>query len=77
MYKSITYSLNKEFTWQLKEADHILVAKDKTVFNSRTNRIIKETTCGGSYGYWIGKSFILTSKMNQHVEKITTFELQY
>ena len=66
MYKSIKYSLNKRFKWQLKQANHILVAADKTVMNSKTNRVIKETTCGGSYGYWIGKKFILTTKMNQH-----------
>ena len=77
MYKSITYSLKKEFKWQLKEASHILVASDKTVLNSKTNQTIKETTCGGSYGYWIGKKFILTSKMNQHIEKIAIFELPF
>ena len=77
MYKSINYSLKKRFMWQLKEANHILVAPDKTVLNSKTNRVIRETTCGGSYGYWIGKKFIITSKMNHHIEKIAIFELPF
>ena len=63
--------------WQVKNANHIQVATDKTVINTRTNRVIKEKTNGGSYGYWIGKKFIITSKMNQHVEKIPFYEVPF
>ena len=72
-----TIPTNYDLKWQIKEMPHIQVATDKTVINTKTGRIIKETICGGSYGYWIVKNFILTSKMNQHIEKIATFELLY
>jgi len=63
--------------WQLKNANHIQIATDKTVINTKTNRVINEKTNGGSYGYWIGRDFILTSKMNLHIEKIANFDVPF
>jgi hypothetical protein len=73
------YTLLKNYRmkWQIREANHIQIATDRTVINVKRGRVLKECINGGSYGYWIGKKFILTSKMNDHVEKIANFDIPF
>jgi len=72
-----TIPVNYTLKWQFKNAEHIQVATDKTIINTKTGRVIKETVCGGSYGYWIDRKFILTKKVTEHIEKIAIFDLPY
>lgn len=72
-----TIPINYTLKWQMKTKPHIQISVDKIVINTITGHVIKETICGESYGYWIGRKFILTSKMNQHIEKIANFEVPF
>ena len=56
--------------WQIKHMPHIQVTTCKKLINVRTNREIKETVNGYSKGFWLGRKFVLTGRMNDYVEKI-------
>lgn len=56
--------------WQFKKYNHIKITKDKTIVNTKTDRILKRVVRGYSVGYNIVGNFIILSKINDHVEKI-------
>ena len=57
--------------WRFKNEHSICVTEDSKLFNTKTSRFLKQTVNGGySDGFWIGKKFILTSKINELVELI-------
>ena len=69
--ETVVISSQRNLKWRLKDQPEILISTDRKVYNSKTKRLIKETVNGGySDGFWIGKKFILTSKINEMVELI-------
>lgn len=41
------------------------------IINCKTGKLLKRSISGGySIGYWIGKKFIPTNKLNKYCEKI-------
>ena len=69
--ETVVISSQLNLKWRLKDHPEILISTDRKVYNSKTKRLIKETVNGGySDGFWIGKKFILTSKINEMVELI-------
>jgi hypothetical protein len=63
---SITYSLK----WQFKELPFYKMTGDGKLFNCRTGRIKKECLNGGSYGFWIGKNFVISKDLRKQIELI-------
>lgn len=64
--------------WRLKNEIHIAISTNKTVINTKTGRILKETINGGyTKGYWIGKKFIPTTKMNKFIEIIPNIDCPF
>jgi len=70
--KSILLSNNYHLKWRFKKYPHICISDDKkrTVLNIKTGRILKQTVCSYSVGYWINRKFITLSKINNVVELI-------
>ena len=63
-------SINYTLIWQFKNANHYKVTKCKKVFNTKTNRQLKQCYNGGSVGYWIDGKFIVKNNLNKNIEKI-------
>lgn len=64
--------------WRFKTDHSICVTEDKKVINIKTGRYKKQTINGGySDGFWIGKDFIPTNRMNQHLELIPKEECPF
>ena len=74
--KNILLSNSYHLKWRFKESPHICISDDKkrTVINIKTGRILKQTVCSYSMGYWVGKKFIILSKINNAVELIPNNE---
>lgn len=63
---SITYKLKYRF----KDKNYIQVTKCGKIFNTQTGRELKLRLNGYSVGFWLGKKFILKSKLNNLIESI-------
>lgn len=72
-YKTKCYSLK----WQLKSNNSYKISECRTVINTHTARVIKETVVGYTVGFWIGKKFIAKSKLNDYVEVIPEYKYQF
>ena len=73
--KTITYTTTYHLKWQIKGIDHFVATKEGKLFNAKTGREIKETVNGGyTKGYWIGRKFMPTNKMNDIIEKIPLWD---
>lgn len=71
---SIQYSLK----WEFKYYPNYKITSCKKVVNCKTGKIKKQCLNGGSIGYWISKTFIPKSKLNDHIELIKQcFELPF
>lgn len=58
---SITYAL----VWQIKGFEYLKISRCKKVFNTKTNRMLKQVINGGSVGYWLNsKTFKTTKQIN-------------
>ena len=65
--------INKDFhkLLQTKDFPHIKVTENKTIVNTRTNRVKKITLNNYSIGLWLTpKKFVLESKLNNLIELI-------
>jgi hypothetical protein len=68
----------REYRWRFRNAHNYVVAKDKTIINSRTNRIVSEVVKGGyTKGYNIGAIFIKTSDVRKHLEPIPNIDIPF
>jgi hypothetical protein len=63
---SVTYRLK----WRFKQHHNIQVSECGKIFNTKTNRELKIKVNGYSIGFWLGKKFILKSKLNNYIELI-------
>ena len=70
---TVTYRLK----WQFKTMPHIKISEDKRIFNTRTGRELKITVNGYSVGFWLGRKFILMSKLNDYIELIPNIKIPY
>ena len=63
--------------WQVKSHPHIKLTSDRKVFNSKTGRLKKITSNGGSIGIWLdNKTFLVKSKLRDSIELIETTPLE-
>lgn len=60
---SIQYSLK----WEFKDYPNYKITSCRKVVNCKTGKIKKQCLNGGSIGYWIGKTFIPKSKLNEQI----------
>lgn len=72
-YKTKCYSLK----WQIVFNNNYKISECKKVINSHTCRVIKETVVGYTVGFWIGKRFIAKKRINDYVEIIPEYELEF
>ena len=57
--------------WRFKNDHSICITADRRVVNTKTGRFKKQTVNGGySDGFWIGKKFIPTNRINNYIELI-------
>ncbi len=62
-----------QYKWQFKEWYWYKIKKTGNrveIFNTRTNRRIKQTVIGTSRGYWIKSKWFPLSKINDNIELI-------
>ena len=71
---TIRISTDYHLKWQIKDLPHIQISTCKKIINTKTGRQLKETINCYTKGFWIGRKFIPTNKINNHIEKI---EKQY
>ena len=65
------YNKQEKYKWRFKEFPHIQVTENKTIINTKTNRVKKITLNNYSIGLWLtSKKFILESKLNDFIEPI-------
>lgn len=74
--KSISILNSYNLKWRFKKYPHICISdnKKRIVINTKTGRMLKQTICSYSVGYWIDKKFITLSKINNAVELIPNDE---
>ena len=74
----LTATKIREYRWRFKYAHNYVVAKDKTIVNSKTCRIVSEVVKGGyTKGYNIGTTFIKTSDVREHLEPIPNIDIPF
>ena len=73
--KSTNCHLNLK--WQFKDNTHICITDNKIIINTKTGRIIKETVCSYSKGYWIGRKFFTKERINKEVKLIKEIDCPF
>jgi hypothetical protein len=63
--------------WQFKDYPHIQITECKKIINIKNNRLLKLSYNNGSVGIWIGRKFILKTKINQIIEPIKKQKLPF
>lgn len=64
-------SISYDLKWRFKDYPHIQLSDKRTIFNTKTGRIKRITTNGGSIGLWITSNrFIVKTELNKYIEKI-------
>ena len=63
--------------WQIVFNNDYKITECKKVINTRTGNIIKETVVGYTFGFWIGKRFIAKKRINDYVEIIPEYKLEF
>lgn len=57
--------------WRVKSHHNIKLTDNRICYNSKTGRIKKITTNGGSIGIWLDdKTFLVKSKLKENIELI-------
>jgi len=57
--------------WQVISHPNIKLTANRKVYNSKTNRLKKITSNGGSIGIWLdNKTFLVKSKLRENIELI-------
>lgn len=59
----MTIFIPVEIVWFIKGIDGYGFGKDKNLYNFKLTRKVKQSTNGGSIGYWIGKKFYSLNKL--------------
>ena len=70
--KEIIYNLK----WQLNFNHNYKITERGIIINTATGNIIKESLIGYTKGYWIGKKFISSFKLNDYYELIERLSLR-
>ena len=70
---SITYTLK----WQHKTMPQYQMSTDKKLFNVNRGRLVKCTLNGGVVGWWIGRTFLPKSKVNENFMVIKKEKLPF
>lgn len=67
-----------KFRWRFKEAHHIIIATDRTIYNLKTGRCLKEVVRGGyTHGFNIVNTFVKTSDVRGKVEPIPDIDIPF
>lgn len=66
-----TISIKYTLVWRFKDYQYLKITRCRKVFNTKTNKQLKQVLNGGSIGYWVSaEKFIPTSKVNANIELI-------
>ena len=65
-----TISVNYSLKWEHTEHTYYKWSACGKLFNTKTNRQIKKTICGGSIGYWIDGNFTTLTKLRLQLRLI-------
>jgi hypothetical protein len=56
--------------WELSDNPHYKFTSDGICINTKTNRVIKKTLCGGSLGYCINGKFVSSKTLRPKLQRI-------
>lgn len=59
--------------WKVKSHPHIKLTENRKAYNSKTGKLKKITSNGGSIGIWLdNKTFLVKSKLKENIELEST-----
>lgn len=72
-----TITLTIRIKWRIRGYEHYGFGSDKSLYNLRTKRKLKQSYNSGSIGYWFGKKFITLSSLKKLIYKPSKEKLPF